>query len=79
MILRFRVYNLHCLGTDEKKIVIRNEHGEELVGVLHETGSTEIVILCHGFQSTKVLLIDFNRIFTCLVEFLVLLLLDILV
>ncbi|KAK1413854.1 hypothetical protein QVD17_29590 [Tagetes erecta] len=40
-------------GTGQKKIVIRNEHGEKLVGVLHETGSTEIVILCHGFQSTK--------------------------
>ncbi|KAI3711554.1 hypothetical protein L1987_70093 [Smallanthus sonchifolius] len=40
-------------GTRQQKIVIRNNHGEKLVGLLHETGSTDIVILCHGFQSTK--------------------------
>lgn len=38
----------------QKKVVIPNKYGEKLVGVLHETGSSEIVILCHGFRSTKV-------------------------
>ncbi|XP_076922146.1 uncharacterized protein LOC143583828 [Bidens hawaiensis] len=38
---------------EQKKIVIRNNHGENLVGLLHETGSKDIVILCHGFQSSK--------------------------
>ncbi|XP_013672840.1 uncharacterized protein BNAC03G53510D isoform X1 [Brassica napus] len=28
-------------------------HNEKLVGLLHETGSREVVILCHGFQSNK--------------------------
>ncbi|KAI3524743.1 hypothetical protein L1887_03406 [Cichorium endivia] len=40
-------------GIRLQKIVLRNNHGEKLVGLLHETGSKEIVILCHGFQSTK--------------------------
>ncbi|XP_047308662.1 uncharacterized protein LOC124912142 [Impatiens glandulifera] len=39
--------------TKQKKIIIRNTHGEKLVGILHETGSKELVILCHGFRSTK--------------------------
>ncbi|PSS15504.1 hypothetical protein CEY00_Acc12995 [Actinidia chinensis var. chinensis] len=39
--------------TQQKKIIIPNNHGEKLVGTLHETGSVEIVILCHGFRSTK--------------------------
>jgi alpha/beta superfamily hydrolase len=33
--------------------VIRNRYGEKLVGVLHEAGSKEIVVLCHGFRSSK--------------------------
>ncbi|XP_041007264.1 uncharacterized protein LOC121251922 isoform X1 [Juglans microcarpa x Juglans regia] len=37
----------------QKKIVIPNKYGEKLVGVLHETESPEIVILCHGFRSSK--------------------------
>lgn len=37
----------------QEKVVVQNAHGEILVGILHETGSREIVILCHGFQSTK--------------------------
>lgn len=37
----------------QQKITIPNNFGEKLVGVLHETGSVEIVILCHGFRSTK--------------------------
>ncbi|XP_031276783.1 uncharacterized protein LOC116135228 [Pistacia vera] len=37
----------------QHKLVIPNKHGEKLVGILHDTGSTEIVIVCHGFRSTK--------------------------
>ncbi|KAL1202181.1 hypothetical protein V5N11_018137 [Cardamine amara subsp. amara] len=36
-----------------RRIVIENSHGEKLVGVLHDTGSTETVVICHGFQSSK--------------------------
>ncbi|XP_010047348.2 uncharacterized protein LOC104436310 isoform X1 [Eucalyptus grandis] len=36
-----------------RRIIIPNKHGENLVGILHETGSKELVILCHGFQSWK--------------------------
>ncbi|XP_031383357.1 uncharacterized protein LOC116197371 isoform X1 [Punica granatum] len=39
--------------TKQQKVVIPNKHGEKLVGVLHETGSKEIVILCHGFTCNK--------------------------
>ncbi|KAK3210471.1 hypothetical protein Dsin_015177 [Dipteronia sinensis] len=35
------------------KVIIPNKYGEKLMGVLNDTGSTEIVILCHGFRSTK--------------------------
>ncbi|KAI8553477.1 hypothetical protein RHMOL_Rhmol05G0019200 [Rhododendron molle] len=37
----------------QQKIIIPNTNGEKLVGILHETGSVEIVIVCHGFRSTK--------------------------
>ncbi|KAG7564797.1 Alpha/Beta hydrolase fold [Arabidopsis suecica] len=40
-------------GIQEQRIVIQNSHNEKLVGLLHETGSTEIVVLCHGFRSNK--------------------------
>ncbi|CAE6075393.1 unnamed protein product [Arabidopsis arenosa] len=40
-------------GIQEQRIVIPNRHNEKLVGLLHETGSTEIVVLCHGFRSNK--------------------------
>ncbi|KAK9059600.1 hypothetical protein SSX86_020304 [Deinandra increscens subsp. villosa] len=40
-------------GAEQQKIVIKNNRGEKLVGLLHETGSKEIVILCHGFPATK--------------------------
>ncbi|RAL52873.1 hypothetical protein DM860_007641 [Cuscuta australis] len=36
-----------------KKLVVVNTHGEKLVGTLHEVGSKEIVIVCHGFRSSK--------------------------
>lgn len=38
----------------KKKVVVKNSHGEKLVGILHGTGSSELVIICHGFRSTKV-------------------------
>ncbi|KAL6867668.1 hypothetical protein ACP4OV_015692 [Aristida adscensionis] len=37
----------------QEKIVIRNRYGEKLVGILHEAGSKDIVVLCHGFRSSK--------------------------
>ncbi|KFK27517.1 hypothetical protein AALP_AA8G393500 [Arabis alpina] len=37
----------------QQKIVIPNNHNEKLVGLLHETGSKEVVVLCHGFRSNK--------------------------
>ncbi|XP_062210218.1 uncharacterized protein LOC133911815 isoform X2 [Phragmites australis] len=37
----------------QEKIEIRNRYGEKLVGVLHEAGSKDIVVLCHGFRSSK--------------------------
>ncbi|KAK9059601.1 hypothetical protein SSX86_020305 [Deinandra increscens subsp. villosa] len=40
-------------GAEQQKIIIKNNCGEKLVGLLHETGSKEIVIVCHGFQGTK--------------------------
>ncbi|EEF45769.1 uncharacterized protein LOC8259570 [Ricinus communis] len=36
-----------------KRVIIENKHGEKLVGILHETGSKQLVIVCHGFQSSK--------------------------
>ncbi|XP_062091045.1 uncharacterized protein LOC133797226 [Humulus lupulus] len=36
-----------------QKVVVPNKYGEKLVGLLNDTGSTEIVILCHGFRSSK--------------------------
>ncbi|KAF3674218.1 beta-fructofuranosidase, insoluble isoenzyme CWINV6 [Capsicum annuum] len=40
-------------GTQHKRVTVHNSHGEELVGVLHETNSLELVIICHGFKSSK--------------------------
>ncbi|KAL6541284.1 hypothetical protein OROHE_010992 [Orobanche hederae] len=37
----------------EQKLTILNKHGQKLVGMLHETGSHQLVILCHGFRCTK--------------------------
>ncbi|CAH8366859.1 unnamed protein product [Eruca vesicaria subsp. sativa] len=37
----------------QEKIEIQNSHNEKLVGLLHETGSREVVVLCHGFKSDK--------------------------
>ncbi|CAL5340669.1 unnamed protein product [Camellia sinensis] len=41
------------MPASQQKITIPNNFGEKLVGILHETGSVEIVILCHGFRSAK--------------------------
>lgn len=39
--------------TQPQKTIILNDHNEKLVGLLHDTGSKEVVILCHGFRSNK--------------------------
>ncbi|KAF9599667.1 hypothetical protein IFM89_001613 [Coptis chinensis] len=47
---------LHSTSSPNKygeKLIVENKYGEKLVGVLHDTGSPELVILCHGFRSTK--------------------------
>ncbi|XP_022749938.1 uncharacterized protein LOC111299162 [Durio zibethinus] len=38
---------------EQQRVIIPNKHGEKLVGLLHETGSKGIVILCHGFRCNK--------------------------
>lgn len=43
-----------CEVVRRRRIVIPNKHGENLVGILHETGSKEVVVVCHGFRSSKV-------------------------
>ncbi|CAK8569854.1 unnamed protein product [Lathyrus sativus] len=37
----------------QRRIAVRNHHGENLVGVLHDAASAALVIVCHGFQSSK--------------------------
>ncbi|GMY36315.1 non-heme chloroperoxidase-like isoform X4 [Fagus crenata] len=49
----------------QQKVIIPNKYGEKLVGILHETGSLEIVILCHGAQCTKA---SFRNIVVCMVN-----------
>jgi hypothetical protein len=44
----------YIVSVVQQKVIIPNKYGEKLVGILHETGSLEIVILCHGAQCTKV-------------------------
>ncbi|KAH1216299.1 hypothetical protein GmHk_13G037233 [Glycine max] len=39
--------------TRQQKVIITNKYGNKLVGILHESGTKEIVILCHGLRSTK--------------------------
>ncbi|XP_010262103.1 PREDICTED: uncharacterized protein LOC104600705 isoform X2 [Nelumbo nucifera] len=39
--------------SQKQRIIIQNNYGQKLVGVLHETGSVELVILCHGFRCSK--------------------------
>ncbi|RZC52957.1 hypothetical protein C5167_021384 [Papaver somniferum] len=45
---------------EEQTVIVKNKYGENLVGILHETGSTKVVILCHGFRSHKVSGINTN-------------------
>ncbi|KAG9131866.1 hypothetical protein Leryth_023524 [Lithospermum erythrorhizon] len=40
-------------GTQIRKVTIQNKHDEKLVGIFHDTGSKELVIICHGFKSSK--------------------------
>lgn len=42
-----------CSVVQHQRVVIQNNHKENLVGILHETGSEEVVILCHGYRSCK--------------------------
>nr|CAB3473361.1 unnamed protein product [Digitaria exilis] len=42
-----------CAAASDERVEITNKHGEKLVGLLHHTGSNKIVVLCHGFISTK--------------------------
>uniref|UniRef100_A0A453IRD4 Small ribosomal subunit protein uS10c n=1 Tax=Aegilops tauschii subsp. strangulata TaxID=200361 RepID=A0A453IRD4_AEGTS len=37
-------------NVSQERIVITNSSGEKLIGVLHEAGSKDIVVLCHGFS-----------------------------
>ncbi|KAF8406879.1 hypothetical protein HHK36_006000 [Tetracentron sinense] len=46
-------HNFEMPLIQQQRIVILNNYGERLVGLLHETGSMELVILCHGFRSSK--------------------------
>ncbi|KAB1219817.1 hypothetical protein CJ030_MR3G009459 [Morella rubra] len=39
--------------TNQWRTTINNKHGEKLVGILHDTGSKGLVILCHGIHSSK--------------------------
>ncbi|XP_057765978.1 uncharacterized protein LOC130986545 isoform X2 [Salvia miltiorrhiza] len=36
-----------------QQITVVNKQGQKLDGVLHDTGSTNIVVLCHAFRSSK--------------------------
>ncbi|BAT76823.1 hypothetical protein VIGAN_01488100 [Vigna angularis var. angularis] len=37
----------------QKKVIIQNKYGYKLVGILHESGTEEIVLLCHGGRASK--------------------------
>ncbi|WJX09647.1 hypothetical protein P8452_00459 [Trifolium repens] len=37
----------------QRRMSVTNYHGENLVGILHDASSTSLVIVCHGFQSSK--------------------------
>lgn len=37
----------------QEKTTILNPVGEKLAGILHDTGSQELVIICHGLNSSK--------------------------
>ncbi|KAK7265380.1 hypothetical protein RJT34_32999 [Clitoria ternatea] len=37
----------------QQKVIIESKDGNKLVGILHESGTEEIVILCHGLRASK--------------------------
>ncbi|KAJ1400675.1 Serine aminopeptidase, S33 [Sesbania bispinosa] len=37
----------------QQNVIIPNKYGNKLVGILHEAGTIEIVILCHGLRASK--------------------------
>ncbi|GKB26715.1 dolichyl-diphosphooligosaccharide--protein glycosyltransferase subunit STT3A [Tanacetum coccineum] len=41
----FFVFLIH-----HKRVIIQNKYKENIVGILHETGSKEVVIVCHGLM-----------------------------
>ncbi|WJX28339.1 hypothetical protein P8452_17075 [Trifolium repens] len=46
--------SLAAQNSSVERIIIPNKHGQKLVGMLHQSGtSTDVVILCHGFRCTK--------------------------
>jgi len=47
--------------SDGRRVTIRNNHGENLVGILHNSASVRLVIVCHGFQSSKVVVLHILR------------------
>ncbi|TKY72805.1 2-hydroxy-6-oxo-6-(2'-aminophenyl)hexa-2,4-dienoic acid hydrolase [Spatholobus suberectus] len=44
---------LHKTRLLSDTVIIPNRHGEKLVGILHKSGTRDIVILCHGFRCSK--------------------------
>lgn len=42
----------NCSGPAQR-VLVPNTHGENLVGLLHHTGSNKVVVLCHGFTASK--------------------------
>lgn len=48
------IYFLGLSAVIQQRKVVINSHGEKLEGILHDTGSKELVILCHGIHSSKV-------------------------
>ncbi|XP_042002298.1 uncharacterized protein LOC121751590 isoform X3 [Salvia splendens] len=48
----FKTVKVHGAAM-QQKLSFPNKHGEKLVGILHDTGSSHLVILCHGFRSSK--------------------------
>ena len=50
-------------AVQQRRVVIENNHGEKLSGILHETGSKQLVIVCHGFQSSKVIFLILSILF----------------
>ncbi|KAI3845588.1 hypothetical protein MKX03_019737 [Papaver bracteatum] len=43
-----------------ERVIIENKYGEKLVGVLYETSSKEVIILCHGSAAKKECPVNFN-------------------